>query len=76
MTTMRTLAPRVPRRDDRSGRSHTDAYRASTSILLPMVGYKYVPQALRRTIFLDFERFEYGLAAARPRTPGLRRRGH
>jgi hypothetical protein len=41
------------------------AYRASTSILLPMVGYSYVPMALKRTLFLDLERYEY-----RPRTKG------
>ncbi|KAL3907025.1 MAG: hypothetical protein SGPRY_010326 [Prymnesium sp.] len=34
-------------------------YRASTSILLPMVGYKHVPIFLKRTLFLDFERYEY-----------------
>jgi steroid 5-alpha reductase family enzyme len=35
------------------------AYRASTSILLPMVGYTHVPIWLKRTVFLDFERYEY-----------------
>ena len=34
-------------------------YRAATSILLPMVGYIHVPLALKRTLFLDLERFEY-----------------
>lgn len=34
-------------------------YRASTSILIPMVGYQYIPMFLKRTLFLDFERFEY-----------------
>ena len=34
-------------------------YRASTSILIPMVGYKYVPMWLKRTLFLDLERYEY-----------------
>ena len=34
-------------------------YRASTSILLPMVGYAHVPLALKRTLFLDLERYEY-----------------
>jgi len=34
-------------------------YRASTSILIPMIGYKYVPLWLKRTIFMDFERYEY-----------------
>ena len=35
------------------------AYRESTSILIPMVGYKYVPMFLKRTLFMDFERYEY-----------------
>lgn len=34
-------------------------YRESTSILIPMVGYKYVPLILKRTIFLDFKMYEY-----------------
>ena len=34
-------------------------YRASTSILLPMVGYAHVPLTLKRTLFLDLERYEY-----------------
>lgn len=34
-------------------------YRANTSILIPFVGYKFVPMFLKRTIFLDFERYEY-----------------
>lgn len=34
-------------------------YRKSTSILIPFIGYKYVPMFLKRTIFLDFKRFEY-----------------
>mmetsp|Transcript_13957 Transcript_13957/g.20440 ORF Transcript_13957/g.20440 Transcript_13957/m.20440 type:complete len:301 (-) Transcript_13957:390-1292(-) len=34
-------------------------YRKSTSILIPMIGYKNVPMFLKRTIFLDFERYEY-----------------
>jgi len=34
-------------------------YRNSTSILIPMVGYKYVPVFLKRTIFMDFKRYEY-----------------
>ena len=41
---------------------HADAYkkyRASTSILLPFVGYSHVPLGLKRTIFLDLERYEY-----------------
>jgi len=48
-------------------------YRKSTSILIPMVGYKHVPMCLKRTIFLDLKRYEYepkevnsvGLAADR-----------
>ena len=35
------------------------AYRESTSILIPFVGYKYVPMFLKRTIFFDFECYEY-----------------
>jgi len=34
-------------------------YRARTSLLLPMVGYQYVPTALKRTLFLDLARYEY-----------------
>ena len=34
-------------------------YRESTSILIPMIGYKYVPMFLKRTIFFDFEKYEY-----------------
>mmetsp|Transcript_12210 Transcript_12210/g.15963 ORF Transcript_12210/g.15963 Transcript_12210/m.15963 type:complete len:293 (-) Transcript_12210:662-1540(-) len=34
-------------------------YRANTSILIPMIGYKFVPVWLKRTIFLDLERYEY-----------------
>jgi hypothetical protein len=35
------------------------AYRENTSILIPMIGYKYVPMFLKRTIFLDFQKYEY-----------------
>ena len=35
------------------------AYRASTSILLPMVGYKHVPMWLKRTLFFDLAMYEY-----------------
>lgn len=34
-------------------------YRENTSILIPFIGYKWVPQFLKRTIFFDFERYEY-----------------
>jgi len=34
-------------------------YRRNTSILIPMVGYKYMPLFLKRTLFLDLERYEY-----------------
>jgi steroid 5-alpha reductase family enzyme len=34
-------------------------YREETSILIPMIGYKYVPMFLKRTIFLDLARYEY-----------------
>jgi hypothetical protein len=37
-------------------------YRANTSILIPMIGYKFIPVWLKRTIFLDLERFEYKLS--------------
>jgi len=40
-------------------------YRASTSMLLPMVGYQYVPMFLKRTVLLDRECYEY-----RPRPEG------
>lgn len=40
------------------------AYREGTSILLPMVGYRYVPMCLKRTVFLDLKKYEY-----RPRSP-------
>jgi steroid 5-alpha reductase family enzyme len=35
------------------------AYRASTSILIPMLGYQYVPLWLKRTVCLDLEKYEY-----------------
>ncbi|KAL7529397.1 hypothetical protein ACHAXR_006409 [Thalassiosira sp. AJA248-18] len=34
-------------------------YRDNTSILIPFVGYNFVPQFLKRTIFFDFEKYEY-----------------
>jgi hypothetical protein len=34
-------------------------YRKNTSILIPFIGYKYVPMFLKRTLFLDLKRFEY-----------------
>ena len=34
-------------------------YRASTSILLPMVGYQHVPMWLKRTVCLDLAKYEY-----------------
>jgi len=40
-------------------------YRQNTSILIPMIGYAYVPLLLKRSIFLDFERYEY-----QPHHPG------
>jgi len=43
---------------DRFPQSYAE-YRASTSILIPFVGYSHVPSALKRTLFLDFERYEY-----------------
>ena len=44
---------------DKGVREAYARYRTSTSILLPMVGYERVPMALKRTLFLDFERYEY-----------------
>ncbi len=35
------------------------AYRKSTSILIPFIGYEHVPMFLKRTIFFDFEKYEY-----------------
>ena len=35
------------------------SYRENTSILIPFVCYKNVPKCLKRTIFLDLERYEY-----------------
>ena len=32
---------------------------ASTSILLPMVGYRHVPMVLKRTVLLDLAKYEY-----------------
>ena len=49
---------------------HADAYRKyreSTSILLPMVGYRYVPKWLKRSICLDFKKYEY-----RPKAKSLK----
>jgi len=34
-------------------------YRENTSILIPFIGYAHVPQFLKRTIFFDFEKYEY-----------------
>mmetsp|Transcript_5243 Transcript_5243/g.10635 ORF Transcript_5243/g.10635 Transcript_5243/m.10635 type:complete len:315 (-) Transcript_5243:270-1214(-) len=34
-------------------------YRESTSILIPFIGYKYVPKCLKRTLFFDFGCYEY-----------------
>jgi len=34
-------------------------YRENTSILIPFVGYRFVPQFLKRSVFFDFERYEY-----------------
>lgn len=35
------------------------AYRKATSILIPLVGYQFVPIFLKRTLFLDLKRYEY-----------------
>lgn len=34
-------------------------YRDTTSILIPMIGYRYVPMILKRTLFFDFKKYEY-----------------
>jgi len=34
-------------------------YRESTSVLIPMVGYQYVPLFLKRTLFFDYQKYEY-----------------
>mmetsp|Transcript_8042 Transcript_8042/g.11654 ORF Transcript_8042/g.11654 Transcript_8042/m.11654 type:complete len:317 (+) Transcript_8042:145-1095(+) len=34
-------------------------YRKSTSILIPMIGYRYVPMILKRTLFFDLKCYEY-----------------
>ena len=34
-------------------------YRASTSILVPMIGYRHVPMWLKRTVCLDLAKYEY-----------------
>ena len=34
-------------------------YRASTSPLIPMVGYKSLPLWIKRSLFFEWERFEY-----------------
>lgn len=39
-------------------------YRENTSILIPMMFYKYVPLFLKRTIFFDFEKYEYKQTSA------------
>jgi len=35
------------------------AYRQKTSILLPFVGYSYIPVFIKRTLCLDFKCYEY-----------------
>jgi len=35
------------------------AYRENTSILIPFIAYGDVPKFLKRTLFFDFERYEY-----------------
>lgn len=34
-------------------------YRESTSILIPFFGYSHIPKFLKKTIFFDFEKYEY-----------------
>jgi len=45
-------------------------YRANTSILLPMVGYRFVPMALKRTLFFDLARYEYRPRSSDPGSGG------
>eukprot|EP00928_Gymnodinium_smaydae_P029637 TRINITY_DN22267_c0_g2_i1.p1 TRINITY_DN22267_c0_g2~~TRINITY_DN22267_c0_g2_i1.p1 ORF type:complete len:308 (+),score=50.08 TRINITY_DN22267_c0_g2_i1:47-970(+) len=40
-------------------REEYTAYRANTSILVPMIGYRYVPMFLKRTMLFEFEKYEY-----------------
>jgi len=35
-------------------------YRESTPPLIPMVGYRYIPLAIKRWFLFEWERFEYG----------------
>lgn len=39
--------------------SEYDEYRKNTSILVPLIGYGSIPLWLKRTVFLDFKRYEY-----------------
>lgn len=49
---------RLKRYYDKCPDEYTE-YRKTTSILVPMVGYRYVPLFLKRTVFLDLKRYEY-----------------
>jgi steroid 5-alpha reductase family enzyme len=44
--------------NEKYAKSYT-LYRENTSVLVPMLGYKYVPLFLKRTLFLDFKKYEY-----------------
>lgn len=35
------------------------SYRENTSILVPMVGYGYIPKIMKRVLLLEWERYEY-----------------
>lgn len=63
---LNTPATGIPQANGKSLKRYYDKcpqeyaeYRRNTSILIPMIGYKYVPLFLKRTIFLDLQRWEY-----------------
>ena len=43
---------------DKCPESYTE-YRRNTSILIPMIGYHYVPLFVKRTILFEWEKYEY-----------------
>jgi len=44
--------------DSEDGEAYKE-YRASTSPLIPMVGYKHIPLPVKRAVFFEWKRFEY-----------------
>lgn len=64
----------------RESQEEYSKYRESTSILIPMVGYKYIPLAVKRsdsflevlescrTIFFEYKKYEYN-----PKTAGSKK---